>query len=259
MTSQNTESSLGRTYRNIYEALCGKHPHVRPWHFQWLGARLLQKRLRILLPTIAVGTEIHVLDVGCANKPYRAWFGPVAEYVGLDVVAGPEVDVVAKSSEKWRLPDAQFDIVLCTQVLEHVEDLEHFLAEIQRVLKPGGVIVASFPFIYNEHGIPWDYRRFSAYGAEKLFLDMHLLMLERQGGIGSTTAILLLNWWEDTLNLNFPLRLLKAILLPLNLVAATILNMFALLLDQLDRTGRFYGNILVVVEKPKTASWEDLH
>ena len=258
MMLQGTESRLRKAYWIFYDALCGTHPNLRPWHFQWLAARPLNKRLRALLPTLAGEGERRVLDIGCGTKPYAAWFRPIAEYVRLDIMDGPMVDVVVKPNEKWPLSDAYYDVIICTQVLEHVEDLEHTLREMKRVLKPGGIIVASFPFIYNEHGIPHDYRRFSAYGAERLFLDMNLITVERQGGIGSTAAILLLNFWDATLSLNFYFRLMKAVLLPVNLLAATMLNIAALLLDRLDRTGRYYSNVLIVVKKPKTTSMEDI-
>jgi len=176
---------------------------VLPWHFQWLDGFYLYRSLRKILPSLGG----KVLDVGCGKKPYQKLFGSIEEYVGLDVIAGPMVDVVVQPYERWPFYDDYFDVVLLTQVLEHAENLSQLLVETKRAVKPG-VIVASFPFIYNEHGIPDDYWRISAYGGQRLFPDVTLLKIERQGGIGSTIALLLLNWWEDTLNLNNePLRI----------------------------------------------------
>ncbi|MEO3432599.1 class I SAM-dependent methyltransferase [Inquilinus sp. CAU 1745] len=245
-----TESGLGSLYHRVYEAVCGKHPNVQPWHFQWLDARPLYARLHSLLPDIGSGkADRRVLDVGCGTKPYRKWFGPVAEYTGLDVSAGPAVDVVVTSYETWPLPSKHFDVVLCTQVLEHVEDLNHVCSEIRRVLRPGGSLIVSFPFLYNEHGKPWDFRRFTKYGARQLFPRMQVVSLECQGGIGSTLAIMLLNWWENTLNLNFPLRLAKAFLLPINIIFTAILNFIGVILDKLDRTEGFYNNVFMIAKK----------
>ncbi len=239
------ESKLGRAYRYIYEALCGRHPDVLPWHFQWLDGFYLYRSLRKILPSLGG----KVLDVGCGKKPYQKLFGSIEEYVGLDVIAGPMVDVVVQPYERWPFNDDYFDVVLLTQVLEHAENLSQLLVETKRVVNTGGVIVASFPFIYNEHGIPDDYWRISAYGGQRLFPDVTLLKIERQGGIGSTIALLLLHWWEDTLNLNFLSRLIKGLILPLNLVAAVVLNIAGLLLDQLDKTEHFYNNVLIVYRK----------
>ena len=239
------ESKLGRAYRRIYESLCGRHPYLLPWHFQYLDCFYLYRSLRQLLPTLTG----RVLDAGCGGKPYRDWFGSATEYVGLDVMPGPSVDVVVQSNEQWPLPNEYFDVLLSSQVLEHVEHLEFTLAEMNRVLKRGGVMVLSFPFIYNEHGAPWDFQRFTGYRAQRLFPNFEILRLERQGGIGSSLTILWLNWIEQSLNHNFITRLLKAFFLPLWITVSLIMNLMGLAFDRIDRTGAFYNNLLIVLKK----------
>lgn len=237
-----SEASLGDIYRRIYEGICGKHPDLRPWHFQWLAVYYLYRRLRELLPTIGG----RVLDVGCGGKPYRNWFGAVTEYVGLDVVPGSTTDVVVSSDEHWPLLDEHFDVLFSSQVLEHVEHLDFTLFEMGRVLKKGGSAVLAFPFIYNEHGTPWDYRRFTVHGAARLFPDFDIVHLEKLGGIGSTLGLLLLNWINNY-------RFLKALILPLWIPLSLAVNCLGLLMDKIDRTGAFYNNILIVVKKkPKS-------
>lgn len=239
------ESALGRLYRVTYDRLCGRHPRVRPWHFQWLDTRPLYRDLRRVLG----GLSGRVLDVGCGAKPYRDWFGPVTAYVGLDVVDGPEVDVVVDPHEPWPLADATFDVLLASQVLEHVADLPLTLGEMTRVVRPGGTMVVSFPFLYNEHGAPFDFQRFTAHRAARLFPQWDVVQLERQGGVGSTLTILLLNWIEESMNARFATRLLKAPLLPLWLVGCLALNCGGLVLDQLDRTAGYYSNLMLVLRK----------
>jgi SAM-dependent methyltransferase len=229
--------------------LCGRHPRLLPWHFQWLDAYYLYRRLRQLLPTLG-GV---VLDVGCGGKPYRDWFGQVEKYVGLDVYPGSAVDVLIASDGSWPLPDEHFDVLLSTQVLEHVADLDLTLAETERVLKRGGCAVLSFPFLYNEHGAPQDYRRFTVHMAERLFPRFEVVHLEKQGGIGSTQIILLLNWLEMTMNYTLASRLIKPLLLPIWVPLSLVANLLGLLLDGLDRTGAFYNNVLLVVRKPHEA------
>ena len=75
-----------------------------------------------------------------------------------------------------------------------------------RVLKRGGVAILTFPFLYNEHGAPWDYRRFTGYQAAKLFPDAEVLYLDKQGSIGSTMVILFLHWVEASMGLHNELR-----------------------------------------------------
>jgi len=248
------ESRLGRTYRITYDKLCGRHPNLRPWHFQWLDAYYLYRSLKRLLPTFGG----RVLDAGCGSRPYQEWFGSVTEYVGLDVSPGRAVDLVVASNEHWPLPNEQFDVILSSQVLEHVEHLDITLYEMSRVLKRGGVAILTFPFLYNEHGAPWDYRRFTAYQAEQLFPDFEVLYLEKQGGIGSTVVILLLNWVEMSMGLHRATRILKAGLLPGWLAFSVVMNVVGLLIDRIDRTGAFYNNLLVVVKKPSANPNEQL-
>src|SRR4051812_26929152 len=57
---------------------------------------------------------------------------------------------------RWPLPDSSFDVLLCTQVLEHVSDLEHVFSEMVRVSRPGGRLIVSVPFYFNEHDPPLD-------------------------------------------------------------------------------------------------------
>ncbi|HET7612911.1 MAG TPA: class I SAM-dependent methyltransferase, partial [Gemmatimonadaceae bacterium] len=148
----------------------------------------MTRTFRRLLPSLSG----RVLDVGCGEKPYRRLFDQPAEYVGLDIAAGPQVDIVVQPGERWPLPDAHFDVLISNQVLEHVADLDFTLAEMKRVVKPGGTVVVSIPFIYNEHGSPYDFQRFTVYRARQLFEKFEELDLEKQGGIGSTIAILTL-------------------------------------------------------------------
>lgn len=244
--ARGNESTLARAYRLVYEGLCGKHPRPRPWHFQYLDVFYLYRSLKGVLPHTRGGS---VLDVGCGDAPYRAWFGRSVHYIGIDTQEGEGVDHVIDGASQWPLENESVDIVLCTQVLEHVEDLPLVLNETARVLRAGGLLIASFPFIYNEHGAPNDYRRFSAHGAKLLWPDWKVVTLERQGGIGSTLASLWLNWFEATMNRNFLTRVLKAPLLPFWILGTLSVNLLGLLLDRMDSTGSFYSNVLIVLEK----------
>lgn len=144
--------------------------------------------------------------------------------------------------------DGAFDVVFATQVVEHVENLPHTLGQIARVCKPGGMIVLSFPFLYNEHGTPYDFQRFTTHGAARL-LPFEIEMLERQGGYGSTVVILTLNWLNDQLNINKFSRLVKAAILPLWLPFSLIMNVLGLLLDRVDSTKKYYNNVFVIFRK----------
>jgi SAM-dependent methyltransferase len=238
------ESTLGRAYRVLYEFLCGRHPHELPWHWQWLQSRLLNRDFREHLPALTGS----LLDIGCGQKPYRSMLGGVSEYVGADISAGPEVDVLITPNQPLPLPDDRFDAMIMTQVMQYVDEPSLIAAEIRRVLKPGGVAIVTYPFIFNEGG-PHDDLRLSANAAEKLFVGFKPVKIKRQGGIGSTMATLFLNWVNQTLNLNFPLRLIRPLLLPVWLPLCLLINLLAILVDILDRTRSYYCNVFAMLEK----------
>jgi SAM-dependent methyltransferase len=115
------------------------------------------------------GDPYRVLDVGCGEKPYEPFFAPFAsEYVGVDAVQGPSVDLVG-TIESLPVPDASFDVVLCTQVLEHCADPVAAVRELRRVVAPGGCVLASTHGVYVYHPVPHDRWRWTHEGLEYLF------------------------------------------------------------------------------------------
>lgn len=87
----------------------------------------------------------------------RALF-PGRRYTGVDLRAGPGVDVVGDLAHA-PFPDASVGTLLCLETLEHVFELGEAFDEIARVLAPGGVLVASTPFHFHIHAHPDDYWR----------------------------------------------------------------------------------------------------
>lgn len=120
-----------------------------------------------------------VLDFGGGETPYRrlararSWRS--VEYASsLD---GSDVGSFARRARLERdhlyydgrhipLPDASVDAVLATEVLEHVFNLEEVLAELRRVLRPGGRLVATVPFAMYEHEVPHDFARYTSYAMQ---------------------------------------------------------------------------------------------
>lgn len=135
--------------------------------------------LRQSLGEFSTALQGRVLDVGCGDKPYRTLFPGAAHYVGIEhpaaVVHQDEragrtfrhlVGIIDAFSDAAEIPfrDASFDACLCTEVLEHVPDPDRVLREIQRVLRPGGVLLVTVPFVGELHETPFDFRRFTSFG-----------------------------------------------------------------------------------------------
>ena len=112
-----------------------------------------------------------ILDVGCGPKPYYPFFARRAtEYVGVDVVENPVAELRG-SVEALPVPDASFDIVLCTQVLEHCDDPAQAVRELRRVTAPGGRVLASTHGVQVYHPSPQDYWRWTHAGLARLFRE----------------------------------------------------------------------------------------
>jgi len=76
-----------------------------------------------------------ILDVGCGVKPYEPFFRPYASYVGVDV-GNPAADLEG-AAEDLPVDDASFDLVLCTQTLEHCVDPARAVRELRRAVASG--------------------------------------------------------------------------------------------------------------------------
>lgn len=146
-----------------------------------------------LLPGAAVGRwmaanagRVHgtLLDLGAGNQPFRPWYQDKAQrVVAIDVAPAPGIDVLSLADTLPFL-DATFDTILCTSVLEHVENAEVTVAEIVRVLRPGGQLLMTVPFLYPTHEAPYDFWRTTHHGLRSV-LHRHGLQVDNvaaQGG-----------------------------------------------------------------------------
>src|SRR5207247_1842852 len=111
-----------------------------------------------------------LLDVGCGIKPYAPFFATaVSEYIGVDV-ANPAAELEG-TVEEIPVPDASFELVLCTQTLEHAADPARAVRELRRVVAPGGRVLASTHGVQVYHPNPDDYWRWTHAGLERLFRE----------------------------------------------------------------------------------------
>jgi ubiquinone/menaquinone biosynthesis C-methylase UbiE len=128
-----------------------------------------------------------VLDVGCGESPYAHLLTERASYTGVDVIEANQFGMTGRneiiSFDGRTLPFSNdyFDHIICTEVIEHVEEPKTFVAELRRVLRNGGTLVATIPFSARVHHEPYDYQRFTPWGLKRLFADFKEVNISARG------------------------------------------------------------------------------
>ena len=127
-------------------------------------------RDRFLVESQSQGLLIADLGSYDVNGSYRPLFErPPWRYLGLDVSAGPNVDIVLSNPYRWRaLTSNSIDVMISGQAFEHIEFFWLTMLELSRVLKPGGLCCLVAPSSGPEHRFPVDCWRFYSDGMRAL-------------------------------------------------------------------------------------------
>ena len=142
--------------------------------------------LRFLRPHLSV-MQGAVLDVGCGEMPFRGLLPPGCVYTGLDIPQADDFgmrrhpEIVDFDGRDIPFAKDTFDHILCTEVLEHAEDPDRLIAEMYRVLRPGGTLVATVPFSARVHHAPHDYHRFTSYCLDRMFSNFDDFEVSERG------------------------------------------------------------------------------
>ncbi|NMB66796.1 class I SAM-dependent methyltransferase [Candidatus Woesearchaeota archaeon] len=150
-----------------------------------------------------------ILDVGCGSKPYAHLFREYeCTYEGIDFKGyslNPSFELeepdyffskeYASNFKINNLKEKSFDIIVSFQVLEHHANPENFFKESKRLLKKGGLIIITFPFIWPLHEEPYDYQRLTHYKIKRIAdsLKLKILYIRKRGGFFSVIDQLLNN------------------------------------------------------------------
>jgi len=133
-----------------------------------------------------------ILDVGCGKKPYQNLF-QYSQYVGLEYDT-PQNRASKKADffydgKTFPFVNAEFDNIICNEVLEHVFNPKDFLSEIIRILKPGGLMLMTVPFVWDEHEQPYDYARYSSFGLKHLLQENGFQIIEQRKSVDDVGVI----------------------------------------------------------------------
>jgi len=114
-----------------------------------------------------------ILDAGAGAAPYRDLFRHTryesADFEKADKTYGNTTYVC--DLRNIPVEDGRFDFVVFNQTMEHVPEPKLVLRELWRVLKPGGLMIYTGPFFYEEHEQPYDFYRYTQFGLRYLFKE----------------------------------------------------------------------------------------
>jgi SAM-dependent methyltransferase len=197
-----------------------------------------------------------VLDVGCGFMPYRGIVesvDAVRSYTGLDLAKSDHYgEAVPDMTWDGRIipsEGAAFDCVMATEFLEHFSDPASVLTEIFRVMKPGGILFATVPFIWNLHEVPHDEFRYTPYSLERLVVAAGFseVRIEALGGWNMALAQMLGLWVGFSPMRNAARRVMRQILFPLYALLVKTDRVF----EGFDGLGRsMFNGLSVTARKP---------
>lgn len=200
-----------------------------------------------------------LMDFGAGSKPYRQLFH-VEQYVGVDIQESghdhthEDIDVFY-DGKTIPFPDQSFDSVFSSEVFEHIFNLDEILTEIHRVLKPGGKMLITLPFVWDEHEIPYDFARYTSFGIVHILQQKGFIILH-QAKTTPYVSTLFQMWNAYVYQHIFPKHKIARILLtPLFIMPFTLLGLGLGAL--LPKNFNFYHNNVVLVQKPLALKEEE--
>ena len=144
---------------------------------------------RYYIDKLLLESDFHgrVLDIGGKKENKKGIFRPPLEkvssweYLNIDKTTSPDYHC---SADDMPVDDESFDMALMVEVLEHLKNPQAVLAEVSRVLKTGGQIVVTMPFLYPLHSDPSDFQRWTPEKIESEFSNtgLKITQLKSMGG-----------------------------------------------------------------------------
>ena len=192
-----------------------------------------------------------LLDFGCGSKPYRELFN-VSEYIGTDIeVSGHDhrhetIDVYY-DGKTLPFTDGSFDSVFSSEVFEHVFNLDQILSELYRILKPGGHMLITVPFVWDEHEIPYDFARYTSFGLKHILREKGFHIVQERKTSNYVETIFQM-WAAYVYQHIFPrYKIIRIALTPL--LVTPIIVSGLLLAAILPKNKNFFHNNVIVVRK----------
>lgn len=118
------------------------------------------------------------MDFGCGIQPYRRML-PAREYVGVEIESDSKMPgVIYYDGHTLPFEDETFDSIISSEVFEHISNVEEIITELRRVLKTGGIMLLTVPFVYPKHCWPYDFKRYTMQGLQNMLIDERFECIE---------------------------------------------------------------------------------
>ncbi len=154
------------------------------WHV-FCPVMMLVNGPRMVLDKVSKGSR--VIDVG--SGPERLG----KEFINVDIFPFPEVDIVSDAT-KLPFKNNTIDAAVSESLFEHVPDAHLVAREMVRVVKPGGYVYVSAPFMHPYHASPDDFNRWTISGLKHMFHDLEIVESGVRSGPWSTFLMFLAYW-----------------------------------------------------------------
>lgn len=217
---------------------------VNPFYFL---RKELYKNIRDLAPQLSG----KLLDFGCGRKPYQHLFS-VDRYIGIDMEQTGHEHTLSKvdvyyDGKNIPFENEYFDSVFCSEVFEHVFNLQEVIVEIKRVLKQNGKILITVPLCWNEHEVPYDFARYTSFGIRHILETngFKVIELRKSGNFFRVNIQLWALYFHNTINIRpkslaFILRML--FIVPINVLGSILSPLF-------PKNDSLYFNNVVIAQK----------
>ncbi len=209
---------------NSLEAIQRTQPGL--FHPRRYYLKMLRKLIEYAIEKHLSSTKGVLVDYGCGSMPYRTLFEQkVKSYLGADLSDNPAIDIHLDEKGKLNYNNSQADVLLSTQVLEHVDDPELYLQESHRILKEDGLLLLTTHGYWMYHPDPYDYWRWTSAGLKKIVERNGFEVIDFRGIIGRPAMGLQL--FQDGFMFNLPK--------PFKQVFIFIMQMLIVLFDKITK------------------------
>jgi hypothetical protein len=132
------------------------------------------------------------------------------EYVGVDYDKEKASADIVSNADKLPFTSDMFDALIYSESLEHAENIFSVIKEMHHVAKNRALVFISAPFVFPEHGIPYDFQRLSRCFYQNVFRDDEIVLIRASNSSLSTTFVSF-NLFIESTPINIPIKIIKGI------------------------------------------------